>query len=177
MIRSHSPPLFVDALPPDPYDGQEIYFQADAGVVWHLRYNASISDVYKWEYLGGPPLLGGFKSSAALTSSTAWRLDNGTQLPVPMAGWYDVTIDADLYNTTANCYAQAGITPPGVATPPSSSIISVLDAGNGYTSISCSATARMLTAVGNFYIRYRQQSGGTANLRDRKLFARPVRLG
>jgi hypothetical protein len=44
----------LTALPVSPVDGQEIYFQADAGppaVVWHLRRRAS-----KWEFVGGPPI-------------------------------------------------------------------------------------------------------------------------
>lgn len=45
----------LTTLPTNPFDGQEIYFQADAGppaVVWHLRRRAS-----KWEYVGGPPIV------------------------------------------------------------------------------------------------------------------------
>jgi hypothetical protein len=45
----------LTALPASPVDGQEIYFQADAGppaVVWHLRRRAS-----KWEFVGGPPIV------------------------------------------------------------------------------------------------------------------------
>ena len=69
-----APPAFVSqiplvtSLPGSPIDGQEVYYQSAAmaadGVVWHLRYRASSSSAYKWEYLGGPPL------SAAIDAAT-----------------------------------------------------------------------------------------------------------
>jgi hypothetical protein len=45
----------LTALPTSPVDGQEIYFQADAGppaVVWHLRRRSN-----KWEFVGGAPIV------------------------------------------------------------------------------------------------------------------------
>src|SRR4030095_11342304 len=45
----------VSALPGSPFDGQEIYYLADAtnSVIWHLRYRAGSSSAYKWEFIGG----------------------------------------------------------------------------------------------------------------------------
>src|SRR4051812_173693 len=46
----------VTSLPASPTDGQEVYWQVDAGpptVVWHMRRNAALA---KWEFLGGPPI-------------------------------------------------------------------------------------------------------------------------
>jgi microcystin-dependent protein len=64
------PPQFVTTLPSSPIDGTEVYYQsttagtgggatnsmADVGAVWHLRYRAASSSVYKWEFVGGADL-------------------------------------------------------------------------------------------------------------------------
>lgn len=51
-------PPFVTSLPVSPYDGQIIYYRADAtnGIIWQLRYNASSASSYKWEFVGGSPI-------------------------------------------------------------------------------------------------------------------------
>jgi hypothetical protein len=48
---------YVTTLPSAPYDGQEVYYGADAsnGIIWHLRYNAA-GGTYKWEFIGGSSL-------------------------------------------------------------------------------------------------------------------------
>jgi hypothetical protein len=56
-LRSLASPPRVTSLPSTPSDGDIVDFIADAsaGVVWRLRYRASSSSSYKWEYVGGGP--------------------------------------------------------------------------------------------------------------------------
>lgn len=51
-------PALVSTLPASPYDGQEVFYLADAaaGVVWHLCYRAASPSAYKWEFVGGASL-------------------------------------------------------------------------------------------------------------------------
>lgn len=51
-------PALVTSLPSSPYNGQIIYYQADAtnGIIWQLRYNSSSASSYKWEFIGGSPI-------------------------------------------------------------------------------------------------------------------------
>jgi len=88
----------VSALPANPVDAQEIYFQnaamASAGVIWHLRYRAAATGPYKWELVGGQDMMsstgtpGAFSTVSAQTF-TPWT--NGPSLTIPLAGDYDIT--------------------------------------------------------------------------------------
>lgn len=84
----------MTSLPIGPVDGQVIYYAADAtnGVIWQLRYNANSVSIYKWEYIGGPPLVTesspvGDESTA---STTYVALSTPTTLVIPLAGDYDI---------------------------------------------------------------------------------------
>jgi hypothetical protein len=78
----------VTSLPASPIDGQEIYYLADAtnGIIWHLRYRASSSSAYKWEFVGGSSLLAETAADAGLTTTIAVI---GPSLTLPLAGNYD----------------------------------------------------------------------------------------
>jgi len=68
-------------------DGLEVYLVVDAtnGVVWHLRYNAGSSSAYKWEYLGGAPMIAqGLSGSTTVSTPTSI----GGGLVIPRAGDY-----------------------------------------------------------------------------------------
>lgn len=90
-----SVPQLVSALPGSPVDGQEIYFQSTAmaadGIAWHLRYRATASSVYKWEFLGGAPLYNLVAQNAGTASGTYTDLATpGPDVTVPLAGDYMV---------------------------------------------------------------------------------------
>lgn len=94
-IESQTPQA-VTTLPSGtgfPFDGQEIYFVADAtnGIVWHLRYRAAASGSYKWERVGGSPLTSEVATFSNLspTSYTNW---SGPAITVPVAGDYEITL-------------------------------------------------------------------------------------
>jgi hypothetical protein len=52
-------PGISGAFPSTPYDGQEVavVIDATAGVCWRFKYRAASASAYKWEFVGGPPLL------------------------------------------------------------------------------------------------------------------------
>jgi hypothetical protein len=87
----------VSALPTSPQDGDECYFQSAAmatdGVIWHLRYRAA-SASYKWEFLGGSPLLS--TATATLSLSNGWLAYPTGQLAVPLTGQYRIGQSAEV---------------------------------------------------------------------------------
>lgn len=92
-------PTYVSSLPASPTDGQEVYYNAGSGTVWHFRYNASSSSPYKWEFIGGPGLITQDSATrSASTTSGAWGgIDaNDPQLTVPLAGEWLVEHQARL---------------------------------------------------------------------------------
>lgn len=100
MPYRYRPISFVSTLPSSAIDGQEIYYQASgvmaaSGINWHLRYNASSSSSYKWEFIGGSPLYSqdaGPRNFASFSSDTWGTIDSATdpEVTVPLAGDYVV---------------------------------------------------------------------------------------
>lgn len=84
-----STPPIVDALPSGAtrFDGQEVFLQTSAmaalGIRWHLAYRAGASGSYKWEFLGGPPLLDEVDAISTAASAVA-----DLAVTVPLAGDY-----------------------------------------------------------------------------------------
>lgn len=108
-------PQRVTTLPTAPYDGQEVYYVADAtnGVLWHLKYNASSASAYKWEMVGGSPLMStalGQSITTGTGSSYATLTDGGgPDIVVPLAGEYYVEGDATSYHSTNQVNTGFGV--------------------------------------------------------------------
>lgn len=86
-----------------PSNGDEIYYKAGSGIIWHLRYNSSAT-TYKWEYVGGPSL---FSASTDGTeqdgTGTGYKVSTLSKINLPYAitgGIFDITISA--YVTVTN---------------------------------------------------------------------------
>ena len=106
-------PRVSGALPSPMYDGQEIVYVADAaaGVLWRLRYNAASASAYKWEFVGGSPLVDEqiADENGSMNASTWGGVSgNDPQLAVPLAGDYDAQMHAKLINNTSACSFHAG---------------------------------------------------------------------
>jgi hypothetical protein len=100
------PPPVVTTLPASPWDGQEVYFLANAaqGIMWHLRYRVAAVGPYKWEVIGGSSLQAQDTSIRDLYISAVYPLwdvlydaSSGNApatmtLTLPLAGDYDITI-------------------------------------------------------------------------------------
>ena len=103
----NAPPSLVTSLPASPTDGQEIYYLVDStnGVIWHLRYRAASSSTHKWEYLGGPPLVGATGVGVSYTTGSpgyTWGPAMAApQLTVPLPGDYQIEMWLDGQSSTA----------------------------------------------------------------------------
>ena len=92
------------ALPASPVSGQEISYLADAtnGVVWRLKYRSASASVYKWEFIGGPPLFAEVTANEATSSTTYVALATaGPVVTLPLAGDYDVAVGAQIISGAA----------------------------------------------------------------------------
>lgn len=92
--RASSPqPPIVTALPENPVDTQEIIYLADAtnGIEWRFRYRAASASAYKWEFIGGPPIVTGIQGglTTAKVAETK-QLLGGPSITVPLDGEYDI---------------------------------------------------------------------------------------
>lgn len=116
-------PTAVTVLPAAPFDGQEIYYAADAanGVIWHLRYNAASASAYKWEFVGGSSLrnTGGPEDRDSAGVWTYFRGTDPAQITVPLNGEYETLHACRMVNLAAAALAGAasnvgtGSTPRG----------------------------------------------------------------
>jgi hypothetical protein len=107
-------PSQITTLPVSPFDGQEVYYVADATnhIVWHLRYDASIADAYKWVYVGGAAFEAYYGAANTATVAAQWQGGKSPSLVVPRAGIYRLEQKGDALNTaaaTANCYLGADL--------------------------------------------------------------------
>jgi len=178
-------PSYTGTLPGSPYDGQEVYYQADAtnGVIWHLRYNSGSASAYKWEYLGGASM----SSSVATQEATASGSDTdlatvGPDVTLPRAGDYEVTFGdrriiipgAAGFSMFTNLYA-------GVGTPSTGPLCSVDAMTPGGTqnfvvrgSTDCMYTATSASTI--LRLKYRSGGGFSTSWSDRWIKVTPVRI-
>jgi hypothetical protein len=94
-------PTLVTSLPSSPFDGQEVYYQADAanGVLWHLRYRAASSSASKWEHVGGSALYNAIETSQATSGSGYVDLATvGPSITIPLAGDYELIFGAQNFS-------------------------------------------------------------------------------
>lgn len=95
------------ALPASPVDGDE-YTLVDSLTVptyqWRFKYVASITDAYKWVYVGG---VGRGVEQLGLTATSTSFIDiPGAVITVPRAGIWSVEFGADVYGSAAGQYIQ-----------------------------------------------------------------------
>lgn len=169
----------VTALPVAPVDGQEIYLNVSSKqVLWHLRYDVSIGDAYKWVYLGGGPLTAVNGTEALTPGSSAWLFPTTrTRVAVPVAGIYRTELYAQILTTSAAA-VYAGIASPG-PTPASNDAMGGNTVANGR--IPAAVTAQLTIAAGAYieavYHPGSATGAGAFSFGPRHLIVRPVRVG
>lgn len=169
----------VSSLPGSPVDQQECIFVADAtnGVKWHLRYRAASASIYKWEFIGGPPLASEVVTLETTASTTYVDLTTvGPSVTLPLAGDWTIGVGADVLNATVG------------ATQVVSPKLGAAATSDTDASLNTSATASAehyglrvmrrngLAASALIKVQYRV-SAGTGNFQRRYLEVRPVRVG
>jgi hypothetical protein len=123
----------VKNLPTNPNDGDEIYYLADDtnGMVWHLRYRAASASAFKWECIGGVPLMPNTSGDMTTTTNVFTALTSGPTFPVPLAGDYRIGLAITFVIASASI-GQASVYVGGVAkTAVGSNVGQVTNSGYG----------------------------------------------
>lgn len=107
-------PSLVTSLPASPTDGQEVYYQNAvmevARIIWHLRYRSASASSYKWEFLGGLPLLSDVDTDETIINPAGFaELATTQSIIVPLAGVYDADIRASAYGPTVGHQAAIAV--------------------------------------------------------------------
>jgi hypothetical protein len=170
----------VDAWPIDPIDGDEIRYKVEPGVIWTLRYDASIGDAFKWVYVGGSPLFKYVEANEALTTPGVWQdlATIGPQFVVPRSGWYLLDLAATCATpAVVSAYTAASYAIPGVAEAVFPDCINMTTPMAGILAGSPARTLRkQLVAGQTIKMRYIASHAGGACYR-RSLQATPERIG
>lgn len=162
-------------------DGQECYFVANnaRGIVWHLRYNATVG---KWEFLGGGAYLVEGGSGASVDySGVAYAAATGSQpsIAAPLPGDYTVRLGNENYHTAIGGWIYSGVSVNGSS--PTDGVDTVVNANPGGEANSQFNTARTtqktITTAGHVIDMRYKASGATGKIRRPWLEITPVLLG
>src|SRR5262245_27949595 len=170
----------VTSLPAVPWDGQEVFYVADAtnGVIWHLRYRVAASGSYKWECVGGSPLIHQIDTDEGGNSTTYTDFATvGPQVTAPRAGDYLRSYGALSYQTVAT--VNNWYTPKiGAVTPkyPDGALAS----SRGTSNVLVHDRDRRLDGLAGaavLHMRFTMDAANAGSFRNRWLTAMPVRVG
>jgi hypothetical protein len=173
-------PQLVTSLPPSPIDGQEVYFLADAtnGVVWHLRYRAAAAGSYKWEFVGGSPLIHQIDTDeGGTTTAYADFATVGPQLTTPLAGDYVAEYGALSYQTVASVDNYYTPKLGGAAT---NDVDTALATFTGTSKLVVHQRTRRFNALAAstlIKMQFKMSAGNAGSFRNRWLTITPVRVG
>jgi len=111
------------SLPSSPVDGQEFTLVdslTNPFWQWRFRYNAGNSTAYKWEFIGGAPLVANtFVGNETLTAVSTWSTPPTlTDIVVPRTGVYTSEHGVTFYAGAGACAMQGGIADATVSNTP-----------------------------------------------------------
>lgn len=165
-------------------DGTEVLYKAgtdDSAVLWRLKYDASITDAYKWRVVGAPSPLRDERTGGVSTTSAVY-VDLGTTTPqvtVPLAGIYDILGQSGAIYAGAGT-AFHGIVAVKVGAAAASDTDRVMQ-GGGATSSDIGGTSprvvRKTCAAGDLLKMQHRAISGTPSWDYRALLVTPVRVG
>lgn len=176
-----SGPALVSALPGSPVDGQEVHYQnaamATDGVIWRLRYRVASSSAYKWELVGGSALSNQLPPTevASIASTTYVDFGPGPAVTAPLAGEYEVTIHARMWNAVTGPHYNMMSPRFGAGPAIEDDSIMYMPPTNSYTGQAERTYKKTLTAGLLCRCQYRV-SGGTGSFDQRRMAIRPVRV-
>lgn len=175
---------YVTSLPGSPTDGQVIHYAADAtnGVIWQLRYRSGATGSYKWEFIGGPPLIARVDTSQSKSTTGSYGdlTTVGPTVTTPLAGDYDVDIGVFMASSAnvaniANASYTIGATAPADAD-------AIQAAWNASASTQGSTghrrnRATAIAASTALKLQYKLAAAGSTSFAGRWIAITPVRVG
>jgi microcystin-dependent protein len=175
---------YVTVLPTSPIDGQEVYYQNTAmatyGITWHLRYRASSTSAYKWEFVGGSSLISQFDATIQIGTVNTYTASDGPFVALPLVGDYIIGIGCRMYtNANESCHMSYDI---GATPAVDADCVDYHTGGSQGTygpATMNAARERLKTALGAVTLtaKYKRQAGTGAYWGSRWMKATPVRVG
>jgi len=171
----------VTSLPGSPTDLDEVYLKVGSGdtaVLWHMKYDSSITDSYKWRYLGGSPLFSRRDTTENRNSATYAALSSLPSVTLPGIGVYEFSHGFDSTKAGAASWGIQNVMTNGSAPGDDLDAATSKPVGNDSSetvyftftrTVSSISTSAAATCV------YR--TGFSTDFLKRWLSVRPVRLG
>jgi len=171
------------SLPASPVDGQEAVLVdsiTNPQYVWRFRYNASSTQAYKWEFVGGYPYWTAVVGAENFNGINAWVDANtnvGPQIAAPRAGQYNISASASIASSTASAACYIGIC-IGAGSPvdPFQGFVGA-GVANTYMTVAIPFGAGWFTAAQGDLIRMRYlAAAGSGSIAKRNLAIQPLRV-
>lgn len=90
--------VIVTALPVSPEHGDEVYYEVESGLLWHLVYDSTIVDDYKWVADGAQPLRNAVDTQETITGNLYVNLATaGPLVDAPLDGLYEAMGKATMH--------------------------------------------------------------------------------
>jgi hypothetical protein len=162
---------------PGQFSGMVVTLEVDAAnhIYWRLRYNATAT-TYKWECIGGAPVIGTNETLANATTTSYADTGQPVSVTSPLVGIFDVRLDCGVDNAAEGDSCSIVITDLGNA------ILSAdpLMISNNGRQAPCSRLARVTltdTANKGFKMRAKVGASQTGGITRKTLTVMPVAVG
>jgi len=166
-----------------PFDGQVIDLIADAtnGINWRLRYNANSASAYKWEFVGGPPMLSDVITNEIIVQGGSVYTQcptDGPAIIVPRAGDYRAQFNAEMWSTASAVNSWTSIRHGAAGTSDNDSTASYLAvASQALAQAQRDIWLTALPASTDIHMYYKTSgANSTGNFRKRELRVTPIRV-
>lgn len=166
-------------LPTAPTDGQFFIYNANItdGVKWMFQYRSASASTYKWEFIGGPPLVGEVDALESTTSISLVDLTTvGPSVTVPLAGDYFVSYGANLDNNSASGYSMMSFAVGATAASFDDIVENEAGAASKLYSLSRQRKKTVATASSALVCKYAVAVATTGRFRWRFINATPIRV-
>ncbi len=174
-------PSIVTSLPGSPVDTDEIYLKlgsGDTAILWHLKYDSSITDSYKWRFVGGSPLHSTRLTSENRNSGTYATISSLPAVTLPGIGIYEFSHGFDSTASGAASWGIQNVQTNGSAPGDDNECCQSKPVGNDSVVTVMRTFQRTVASVSTSAVAvcvYR--TGFSTNFFNRWLSALPVRLG
>lgn len=171
-----------------PTDGDECYYNAGSGILWHFRYKADES-VYRWLFVGGPSQRSGTLPDSTGFTSTSYAAGTAGQFnflgsgsPNFISGEFEVTLGVR-HNAGAavRAFSAPVIGDSTTWTTPSDADAAISGATSASTEVAAyleRTTIQILSTSSQSYVAFRHKltAGTSTGFFDRNISVRPVRV-
>lgn len=175
-------PSIVTSLPAGAATGDQVLLRVGSGdtaVLWLMQYDATITDAYKWRYLGGTRLYANLVTQATTTSGTFVELNGGTPaLTLPFVGVYEFTHGCRVIMTTGSSdYGIATVKTNGANPAGDDEAVSYTGAAVNKLAQVARVFQRTVSDISTSALAVQvYRAAGTPGFADRWLSVRPVRM-